>query len=89
MSLSQVKLTGHELANILPERHGWPQTIGAVAILEGAGLRNADGKLRSEPVNQILQTLKASPALSRVIRWSGRWRTTAYWAPAIDSMRGW
>ena len=41
MSVSQVKLTGHELANILDERHGWPQTIGAVAILEGAGFHGA------------------------------------------------
>jgi diacylglycerol O-acyltransferase / wax synthase len=86
VSVSQAKLTGLELANILPERHGWPQTIGAVALLEGAGLRDASGKLRSEPVNQILQRLRSLPAVSRVIRWSGRWRTMAYWEKCPDDL---
>ncbi len=42
------RLTAQDLMSIWPEDLGWSQDIGALAILDGGGLRDSDGRFRIE-----------------------------------------
>jgi diacylglycerol O-acyltransferase / wax synthase len=44
------RLTAADLSMIWPEDFGWPQDIGAIAMLDGATLVDATGRLRIEEV---------------------------------------
>ena len=42
------RLNAQDLMMLLPEEFGWPQDIGALAILDGERLLDADGRFRIE-----------------------------------------
>lgn len=48
------RLTGEDLSTLWPDEAGWPQDIGAVAILEGGNLLDTDGRFRLEDVRSLL-----------------------------------
>jgi diacylglycerol O-acyltransferase / wax synthase len=42
------RLTAQDLMSIWPEEMGWSQDIGALAILDGSGMHDSDGRFRIE-----------------------------------------
>jgi diacylglycerol O-acyltransferase len=44
------RLTAQDLMNLWPDDLGWPMDIGALAVLDGARLLDADGRFRIEEV---------------------------------------
>ncbi len=49
------RLTAADLSMALPEEFGWPQDIGALAILDGGGLVDANGRFRVEAVRLAIE----------------------------------
>jgi len=48
------RLTGPELSCFVPEARGWPADIGVIAILDGAGLFDGDGRLRITDIRDAI-----------------------------------
>ena len=46
------RLNAQDLMMLLPEEFGWPQDIGALAILDGGRLLDADGRFRIEVLDE-------------------------------------
>jgi diacylglycerol O-acyltransferase / wax synthase len=46
------RLGAQDLSMVLPEEFGWPQDIGALGILDGAGLPEADGRFPIEAARE-------------------------------------
>ncbi len=62
------RLTGPELTGFVPEARGWPADIGVIAILDGAGLFDGDGRLRITDVRDaIASRLHQAPRLRQVV----------------------
>jgi diacylglycerol O-acyltransferase / wax synthase len=49
------RLTAQDLMNLWPDELGWPLDIGALAVLEGTGLLDPDGRLRIEDVREVVR----------------------------------
>jgi WS/DGAT/MGAT family acyltransferase len=49
------RLSAQDLSMLWPDDLGWPQDIGAVAILEGSTLLDADGRVRVERVREAIE----------------------------------
>lgn len=49
------RLTAADLSMVWPEDFGWPQDIGALAILDGSNLVDADGRLPIEKVRDRIE----------------------------------
>ncbi|TRW43726.1 wax ester/triacylglycerol synthase domain-containing protein [Georgenia yuyongxinii] len=60
MTATIERLTPHELVEVWPGWRGWPQTIGALAVVEGAPLRGPDDDVA---LDRLL------PAVGRVLAW--------------------
>ncbi|MGZ8482039.1 MAG: wax ester/triacylglycerol synthase domain-containing protein, partial [Candidatus Limnocylindria bacterium] len=66
-------MTAADLMLIWPEEEGWPQHIGALAILHGEKLLDADGRFRIEAVREhIERRLHLVPRFRQVLHWPGR-----------------
>jgi WS/DGAT/MGAT family acyltransferase len=62
------RLTAQDLSMVLPEEFGWPQDIGALAILDGSPLPAADGRFRIEAVReQISRRLYLLPRFRQLL----------------------
>ena len=62
------RLTGPELSCFVPEARGWPADIGVIAVLDGAGLFDGDGRLRITDVRDaIAGRLHQAPRLHQVV----------------------
>jgi len=62
------RLTGQDLSMLWPDDFGWPQDIGVIAVLDGAGLFDADGRLRIGKVREaIARRLHLVPRLRQVV----------------------
>jgi diacylglycerol O-acyltransferase / wax synthase len=62
------RLTGQDLSSLWPERLGWPQHIGVIAVLDGAELFDADGAFRAAAVREaIAGRLHLAPRLRQVV----------------------
>ena len=48
------RLTTQDMSMLWPDDFGWPQDIGAVGVLDGAGLVGPDGRPRIEPVRAAI-----------------------------------
>jgi WS/DGAT/MGAT family acyltransferase len=48
------RLTAQDLSMLWPDDAGWPQDIGALAILEAGGLFDTDGRFRIEAVREAI-----------------------------------
>ena len=46
------RLTAQDLMMVWPEEAGWSQDIGALAIIDGTTLLDADGRFRIEAVQE-------------------------------------
>src|SRR6266498_6164704 len=49
------RLTAQDLLMVWPDDFGWPEDIGALAILDGARLLDRDGRVRIEAVRRQLE----------------------------------
>ena len=49
------RLTANDLSMLWPDDFGWPQDIGALAVLDGAPLLDADGRFRVELVRAAVE----------------------------------
>lgn len=49
------RLTAQDLMNLWPDELGWPMDIGALAILDGTGLLDPDGRFRIDDVREVVQ----------------------------------
>ncbi len=62
------RLTGQDLGMLGSQRYGWPQDIGAIAVLAGDGLFDAGGGLRIEAVRAaVARRLPLLPRLRQVV----------------------
>jgi WS/DGAT/MGAT family acyltransferase len=62
------RLNAQDLMMLLPEEFGWPQDIGALAILDGERLLDADGRFRIEAArDQIAQRLHLVPRFRQLL----------------------
>jgi diacylglycerol O-acyltransferase / wax synthase len=81
------RLGAQDLSMVWPEDFGWPQDIGALAILDGSGLLEPDGRFPVEAVReQIGRRLHLLPRFRQLLyspRWGLGW---PLWvdAPAFD-----
>lgn len=83
------RLTADDLVILWPDAL-WPQEIGALAILDGSSLLDANGALRIEPVRSwIAARLPRVPRLRQVIEYPRRGLGGPIWvdAPDIDLCR--
>jgi diacylglycerol O-acyltransferase / wax synthase len=48
------RLTAQDLSTLWPDDVGWPQDIGALAVLDGSKLIDADGQLRIQRVREAI-----------------------------------
>ena len=64
------RLTASDLMLIWPEEEGWPQDIGALAILDGRSLIDADGRFRIEAAREhIERRAHLLPRFHQVLYW--------------------
>ncbi len=49
------RLGAQDLASVAGDDAGWPWDIGAIGILDGAGLADGDGRFRIEAVRQVIE----------------------------------
>jgi len=62
------RLTGPELSCFVPEARGWPADIGVIAVLDGAGLFDGDGRLRITDIRAVIAgRLHQAPRLRQVV----------------------
>ena len=81
------RLTAQDLMNLWPDDLGWPMDIGALAVLDGARLLDADGRFRIEEVREaIARHLPRAPRLRQVLYVPRRGLGGPLWvdAPSLD-----
>jgi diacylglycerol O-acyltransferase / wax synthase len=62
------RLSAQDLSMIWPQRHGWPQDIGAIGILDGRRLTGADGRVRMKELRSaVAARLPFVPRFGQVI----------------------
>jgi diacylglycerol O-acyltransferase len=77
------RLTAADLMHIWPEEEGWPQDIGALAILGGRGLLDREGRFLIGAVRKhIDRRLHLVPRFRQVLYWPGLGRGWPLWADA-------
>jgi WS/DGAT/MGAT family acyltransferase len=77
------RVTAPDLMLIWPEEQGWPQDIGALAILEGTSLFDADGEFRIEAVRGAVgRRLHLVPRFRQVLYWPRRGLGWPVWCDA-------
>ena len=68
---------------IWPEEQGWPQEIGALAILDGRSLFDAEGGFRIEAVREAVgRRLHLVPRFRQVLYWPRTGLGWPVWADA-------
>jgi diacylglycerol O-acyltransferase len=67
------RLTAADLSMIWPEDFGWPQDIGAIAILDGATLVDATGRFRIDELRDQIRGRLPSLARFRQCLYMPRW----------------
>jgi diacylglycerol O-acyltransferase / wax synthase len=79
------RLTAADLMLIWPEEQGWPQDIGALAILDGARLLDAEGHVRIDAArDQISARLHLVARFRQVLHWPGRGLGWPLWVDAAS-----
>src|SRR5689334_7648988 len=59
------RLSGQDLSMLWPDRLGWPQDIGVLAVLDGHPIVDADGRVR---LGQVCETLAGRLHLATRLR---------------------
>jgi WS/DGAT/MGAT family acyltransferase len=81
------RLSAQDLMMLWPEERGWSQDIGALVILDGSTLRDADGRFRIEAArHEIARRLHLVPRFQQLLYRPGFGLGWPLWvdAPAID-----
>jgi diacylglycerol O-acyltransferase / wax synthase len=81
------RLGAQDLSMVLPDDFGWPQDIGALGILDGSGLLEADGRFPIEAVReQIGRRLPRLPRFRQLLYTPRRGLGWPLWvdAPVFD-----
>jgi WS/DGAT/MGAT family acyltransferase len=79
------RLTAQDLSMLWPDDVGWPQDIGALAILAGDGLFDADGRFRIVAVREAIGArLHLVPRFRQVLRVPRRGLGWPLWVDAQD-----
>ena len=77
------RVTAPDLMLIWPEDQGWPQDIGALAILDGESLRDADGRFPIQAAREhIARRLHLFPRFRQLLHWP---RTGLGWSLWVDA----
>ena len=77
------RVSAADLMLIWPEEEGWPQVIGALAILDGRSLVGTDGVFRIEAVRDALvHRLHLVPRFRQVLYWPRRGLGWPVWGDA-------
>ncbi len=77
------RVTAPDLMLIWPEEEGWPQEIGALAILEGRSLFDADGEFGIDAVREAVgRRLHFVPRFRQVLYWPKRGLGWPVWCDA-------
>ncbi len=77
------RVTAADLMLIWPEEEGWPQYIGALVILDGRALFDADGGSLIERVREAIdRRLHRAPRFRQVLYWPGTGLGWPVWADA-------
>jgi diacylglycerol O-acyltransferase len=81
------RLTAPDLMLVWPEEKGWPQDIGALGVLDGRALLDADGRLRIEAARErIERRLHLVPRFRQLLYWPRAGLGWPMWvdAPSFD-----
>src|SRR5919112_3878172 len=79
------RLTAQDLSMLWPDDVGWPQDIGALAILDGDGLFDAGGQFRIEAVREAVGArLHLVPRFRQVLHVPRRGLGWPLWVDAQD-----
>jgi WS/DGAT/MGAT family acyltransferase len=81
------RLTAADLLMLWPDDLGWPEDIGAIAILDGGRLLDDDGRVRIEPVRRQLEPrLQLVPRFRQLLYRPRRGLGRPLWvdAPSFD-----
>jgi diacylglycerol O-acyltransferase len=82
-STSIERLDASDLMLVWPEAMGWPQDIGALAILDGGSMVDADGRFPIEAVREhIRRRLHLVPRFRQLLHWP---RTGLGWPLWVDA----
>jgi WS/DGAT/MGAT family acyltransferase len=77
------RVTAADLMLIWPEEQGWPQYIGALLILDGGALFDADGELLIGPVRDAIdRRLHLVPRFRQSLYWPGMGLGWPVWVDA-------
>jgi WS/DGAT/MGAT family acyltransferase len=79
------RLSAADLMLVWPERMGWPQDIGALAVLDGGALFDPEGRFGFESVlEHVGRRVHLVPRFRQVMRWVGFGRGWPLWVDARD-----
>ena len=68
---------------IWPEKQGWPQVIGALAVLEGGSVVDTDGEFRIDAIREAVgRRLHLVPRFRQALYWPRRGLGWPVWADA-------
>ena len=77
------RVTAADLMLIWPEKEGWPQVIGALAVLEGRSMVDADGEFRIEAIREAVgHRLHLVPRSRQALYWPRRGLGWPVWGDA-------
>jgi WS/DGAT/MGAT family acyltransferase len=77
------RLTAADLMLIWPEKEGWPQVIGALAVVGGRSILDTDGAVRIEAIREAVDhRLHLVPRFRQVLYWPKRGLGWPVWVDA-------
>jgi diacylglycerol O-acyltransferase len=77
------RVTAADLMLIWPEMEGWPQVIGALAVLEGRSMVDTDGEFRIEAIRETVgHRLHLVPRFRHALYWPRRGLGWPVWGDA-------
>ena len=77
------RVTAADLMLIWPEKQGWPQVIGALAVLEGGSMVDTAGEFRIEAIRETVgHRLHLVPRFRQALYWPRRGLGWPVWADA-------
>lgn len=77
------RLNAHDLSMVWPDEVGWPQDIGALAILDGTGLFDPQGRFRIDAMQAAIEArLHLVPRFRQLLYRPGRGLGWPLWADA-------
>jgi diacylglycerol O-acyltransferase / wax synthase len=77
------RVTAADLMLIWPEKEGWPQVIGALAVLEGRSMVDTDGEFPIEAIRETVgHRLHLVPRFRQTLYWPRRGLGWPVWGDA-------